>query len=151
MPAGRRGVESGVFWLGDRAATSAITAVAHPTGEGVEETPFSWRVSPEVYAAIARWARPRGLTLLAVAHVHLSEARPRLSPTDRSQGLKVQHALSVILPRGGREPNPKAWGWFVYEGAEYRELPPAEAAVRIARTGDDVEFVVIGARGTEAT
>ena len=84
MPAGRRGVESGVFWLGDRAATSAITAVAHPTGEGVEETPFSWRVSPEVYAAIARWARPRGLTLLAVAHVHLSEARPRLSPTDRS-------------------------------------------------------------------
>jgi hypothetical protein len=37
--------ESGVFWLGRRATISKITAVVHPVGKGVEETPF-WNTAP---------------------------------------------------------------------------------------------------------
>ncbi|MEK6274329.1 MAG: hypothetical protein AABM30_03235 [Actinomycetota bacterium] len=146
-PAGRRGVESGVFWLGRRAGVSEITAVVHPIGEGVEETPFYWSVSPEVYAAVAAWANLRRLTLLAVAHIHLSAAQPRMSPTDRTQGLKVPDALAIILPRGGREPAVDAWGWFVYEDSDYRELESRERAGRVELCAGEVEFANVEADG----
>jgi hypothetical protein len=39
LPAGRRGNESGVFWVGRRQATTTISAVIFPTGPGVVEAP----------------------------------------------------------------------------------------------------------------
>src|ERR1022692_4091598 len=76
--AGRRRVESGVFWLGTRVATSIVRVVAKPVGGGVVEEPWQWSVSPELYAAVAAYAKPRGLTLLAVLHTHLSSRSPRM-------------------------------------------------------------------------
>jgi proteasome lid subunit RPN8/RPN11 len=143
-PAGLAGCESGVFWLGRRDAVSEVTAVAFPVGEGVEETPFYWSVAPEVYAAITAWAKPRGLSLLAVAHTHLSSRPPRLSATDRRNGLKTPEALAVIVPNGGEEADPGHWGWFVYENADYRTLDEAERAARLEFVRSEAEFVVIG-------
>jgi len=144
MPAGRRGCESGVLWLGQRDALSVITAVVHPIGEGVEETSCFWSISPEAYAAVSAWARPRRLTLLAVAHIHLGAGRARMSETDRKQGLKVTDALSIIVPRGGLESDPSAWGWFVFDEGDYRELEELEQVRRIELTSTgEVEFARI--------
>jgi hypothetical protein len=150
MPAGRHGCESGVFWLGRRAATSEIGAVVHPVGAAVEETPFYWRVAPEVYAAVAAWANPRELTLLAIAHIHLSAVRPGLSRTDRTQGLKVADALSVVVPRGGDEDDLEEWGWFIYEDGDYRAVDPAERRARVAIIDGEVEFARIDTGAIEA-
>src|SRR5438045_1710816 len=114
LPAGRRGNESGLFWLGERAATSAVTAVVKPVGAGVTELPWRWSVTPEVYAAVSAWAKPRALTLLAAVHTHLSPNTPSMSRTDRTQGLKVPDALALIVRAGGEEPDARRWGWFVY-------------------------------------
>src|SRR5437016_5941324 len=100
-PAGRAGCESGVFWLGSRAAVSEVKTVVFPVGDGVEETPFYWSVAPEVYAAVTKLAKPQGLTLLAVVHTHRSSRPPEMSRTDRRDGLKTPDALAVIVPGGG--------------------------------------------------
>jgi hypothetical protein len=144
MPAGRRGCESGAFWLGERATVSEVTAVVYPAGVGVEETPFYWSVAPEVYAAVTAWAKPRRLSLLAVAHTHLSAERPRMSRTDRREGLTTPDALAIIVPRAGREADPGRWGWFVYSDGDYRELGDAERAGRVEMTAGAADFVVIG-------
>jgi proteasome lid subunit RPN8/RPN11 len=143
LPAGRRGNESGVFWVGHRDATSTINAVIHPTGAGVIEAPDRWSVTPEVYAAVAAWAKPRGYALLAVVHSHIEPAPPRLSRTDRTQGLKVPHALAVIVGIGGRVAAVDAWGWFVYHDGDYREIDHRERATRLEFVDDTSEFVTI--------
>jgi proteasome lid subunit RPN8/RPN11 len=144
LPAGRRGTESGVFWLGTRATTSVVHVVAMPIGQGVVELSWQWRVSPELYAAVATYAKPRGLSLLAVVHTHLSGRAPRLSRTDRMKGLKVQDALAVIVGSGGEERDPARWGWFVYDSGDYRDLSPDERAARLEMTDAEAEFVELG-------
>jgi|SRR5581483_3109763 len=144
MPAGRHGCESGVFWLGERATVSEVTAVVYPTGVGVEETPFYWSVAPEVFAAVSAWAKPRRLSLLAVVHTHLSAQRPHMSRTDRRDGLKTLDALAIIVPRAGREVDIGRWGWFVYGDGDYRELGDAERAGRVEMTARAAGFVVVG-------
>jgi proteasome lid subunit RPN8/RPN11 len=143
LPAGRRGNESGVFWAGRRQPTSTISAVIFPAGPGVVQAPGRWSVTAEVYAAVASWAKPRGLSLLAVVHTHLGVLPPRLSRTDRMQGLKVPDALAVIIGRGGDEPDADAWGWFVYDGGGYRALGGAERAERLEVVDDTIDFVTI--------
>jgi len=142
LPAGRRGNESGIFWVGRRQPTSTISAVIVPAGPGVVQAPGRWSVTPEVYATVASWAKPRGLSLLAVVHTHLGVLPPRLSRTDRMQGLKVPDALAVIIGRGGGEPDANAWGWFVYDGG-YRELGGAERAERLEVVDDTIDFITI--------
>lgn len=145
LPAGRRGNESGVFWAGRREATSTISAVIVPAGPGVVQAPARWSVKPEVYAAVASWAKPRGLSLLAVVHTHPGTLPPRLSRTDRTQGLKVPDALAVIIGHGGAEPDANAWGWFVYDGGGYRELGDAERAERLELVDDTIDLVTVTA------
>jgi hypothetical protein len=145
LPAGRRGTESGVFWLGTRATTSIVCVAAMPVGVGVVEEAWQWSVSAELYAAVAAYAKPRGLTLLGVVHTHLSTRVPHLSRTDRMQGLKVQDALAIVIGSGGEEPDPARWGWFVYDTADYRRLAAGERAGRIAMTHEPAEFVEITA------
>jgi hypothetical protein len=145
QPAGRRGNESGVFWVGHRHMTSTISAVIFPTGPGVVEAPGRWSVTPEVYAAVASWAKPRRLSLLAVVHTHVERVPPCLSRIDRTQGLKVPGALAVIIGRGGDEPDVDAWGWFVYNGGDYRALDGAERAERLELVGGTIDFVTITA------
>ena len=148
LPAGRCGCESGVFWLGERASTSSVAAVVKPIGSGVVESPWQWSVAPEVYAAVTAWAKPRGLTLLAAVHSHLSTRRPRMSPTDRSQGLKVPDALAVIVPTGGDELDTTRWGWFVYESDDYRTLEEKELAARVRLTARGCEYEEISKEGS---
>jgi proteasome lid subunit RPN8/RPN11 len=143
LPAGRRGTESGVFWLGERAATSIVRNVAMPVGAGVVEEPWKWSVSAELYAAVAGYAKPRGLTLLGVVHTHLGPGVPRLSRTDRMQGLKVQDALAVIVGSAGEERDPDRWGWFVYDDGDYRDLAAHERAKRVQMTDESAEFIEI--------
>ncbi len=123
LPAGHRGNESGVFWVGRR----------------------RWSVTPEVYAAVASWAKPRGLSLLAVVHTHLERLPPHLSRTDRTQGLKVPDVLAVIIGCGGDEPDVDAWGWFVYDDGDYRPLDAAERAERLDLVDGTIDFVTITA------
>lgn len=145
LPAGRGGTESGVLWLGTRAATSVVRTVAMPVGAGVVEAPWKWSVSAELYGAVAAYAKPRGLTLLGVVHTHVDAGVPRLSRTDRTQGLKVQDALAVIVCSGGEERDLAHWGWFVYDGGDYRDIGEDERAERIEMTDAPADFIQITA------
>lgn len=145
QPAGHRGTESGVFWLGTRATTSTVRVVAKPVGIGVVEEPWQWRVSAESYAAVAAYARPRELVLLGVVHTHLSPRPPRLSQTDRTRGLMVSDSLAVIIGSAGEEGDPARWGWFVYGLHGYRRIATNTRAKRIIITTEPAEFIDIEA------
>ncbi len=131
LPSGRRGNESGAFWLGVRASVARVTAVVLPQGKGVEESPCQWRVSPEVFGAISRWAKPRGLTLLAIAHTHTASIPPVLSWPDRHQSVRVPGILAVVIGNGGRDHDHHDWGWYVYENDDYRQLLQPELMQRV--------------------
>jgi hypothetical protein len=148
LPAGHRGTESGAFWLGTRAATSTVTTVVKPVGAGIVEDPWQWAVSPEHYAAISSYAKPRGLSLLAVVHTHLSTQPPRMSRTDRTQGVKVQDALAVIVGSAGEQRDPLRWGWFVYDEGDYRDILGPELAERITLVEKSCDFIEITAKAS---
>lgn len=130
-PSGRRGNESGAFWLGARAAVSRVSAVVLPQGDGVEEGPGQWRVTPEVFGTISRWAKPRGLTLLGIAHTHVRGVPPKLSWADRHRSVRVPGILAIVIGRGGQDANHRDWGWYVFEKDDYRELALSELAGRV--------------------
>src|SRR5258708_11476177 len=118
--AGRLGREAGVFWLGRRDEMAQISAVVVLRGVGVEELPNCWRVSPEVFGAVTRWATPRNLCLLGVAHIHLGGVRPVLSWTDRSFGVRVPGVLSVVVGGAGGECDYLNLGWYVFGNSYFR-------------------------------
>lgn len=129
--AGLCGRESGAFWLGKRVETAMIWAVVIPSGTGVEERPDQWRVSPEVFGAVTRWAKPQGLTLLAIAHTHVRGVPPRLSWADRHYSVQVPGMLAVVIGNGGEDRDYRDWGWYVYENGDYRNLLVPELAARL--------------------
>jgi hypothetical protein len=130
-PAGQQGNESGVFWLGARAGLARVSVVVHPQGEGVEETPGYWRVSPEVFGVISRWAGPLGLTLLGIAHTHGRGVPARLSWADRNRSVRVPGILAVVIGNGGEDHDYRGWGWYVHENGDFRELGEAELMERV--------------------
>ncbi len=130
-PPGRCGRESGAFWLGARAAIAQIRIVVLPAGPGVEESPGQWLVSPEVFGAVTRWAKPRGLTLLGIVHTHVLGVPPRLSWADRHLTVQVPGILAIVIGNGGEDSDYREWGWYVYEESGYRELVPSELAERL--------------------
>lgn len=141
-PPGRRGRESGAFWLGVRQGVAQVTAVVLPNGGGVEEGIGYWRVSPEVFGAISRWAKPRGLTLLGIAHTHVRGVPARLSWSDRHRSVCVPGILSVVIGNAGEDEDHYDWGWYVYEADDYRELPRYELTQRVKVDGTDVVEVL---------
>lgn len=130
-PSGHRGNESGAFWLGVRASVACVSAVVLPRGKGVDESPGQWRVSPEVFGAISRWARPRGLALLGIAHTHVRGSPARLSWADRHRSVRVPGILAVVIGNAGEDDDHYGWGWYVYEDDDYRELLRPELMRRV--------------------
>lgn len=122
LPSGRLGRESGVFWIGDRTAVSVVRSVVHPIGLGVAEHPGQWRVAPEVFGLISRWAKEMGSSLLGVAHIHGPGVPPRLSRPDRKQSVQAPGVLSVVIGNGGADEDFHDWGWYLYEDGDYRRL-----------------------------
>lgn len=135
-PSGYRGKESGAFWLGLREAIAPVTAVVLPQGKGVDESPAQWRVSPEVFGAITRWATPRGLALLGIAHTHIRGVPARLSWADRHSSVRVPGILAIVIGNGGGDADHYDWGWYVYEEDDYRELSGTELGRRVRE--DDI-------------
>src|SRR6266542_413564 len=99
VTASRLGNESGSFLLGRRERTTSVNVVVLPHGRGVEETPWYWRVGAEVYGRISSWAKPRGLSLLAILHTHLHGVPPRLSQADRTRSVRAPGVLAVVIGR----------------------------------------------------
>jgi hypothetical protein len=130
-PSGRLGNESGVFWIGDRAAMARVSSVIHPEGLGVDEHPGEWRVSPEVFGIISRWVKERGQSLLGIAHIHGPGVPPRLSRLDRKQSVQAPGVLSVVIGNGGTDEDLHAWGWYVCESGDYRRMGAREIAGRL--------------------
>jgi hypothetical protein len=135
-PAGHRGTESGAFWLGARELISQVNTVVLPHGRGVEEGISHWRVDSDVFGVISRWAKPRGLTLLGIAHTHVRGVPPQLSWSDRHRSVCVPGILSVVIGNGGDDEDHHRWGWYVYEDDDYRELLRPEL-VRRVRVGSN--------------
>jgi len=123
--------ESGAFWLGIREPAARVSAVVFPRGPGVKEAPGFWRVSPEVFGAVARWAVPLGLCLLGVVHTHVGNTAPFLSWTDRRFGVRVPGVLAIVLLKGGKDGNHLNWGWYLFDHDEYRELSGSELRRRL--------------------
>jgi proteasome lid subunit RPN8/RPN11 len=128
--AGRRGKESGALWLGRREDVSEVTIVVLPRGDGVIEAPNRWQVAPEVMGAITRWARPHGLVMLGMFHIHIGGS-VAMSWSDRNRVVQVPGVLSVISGNAGSHPDDRRWGWYLYENGAYRELPLVERQRRI--------------------
>jgi len=128
--------EAGAFWLGKREAVAEIFSMVLPHGLGVEEQRGRWTVSPEVFGAITRWAKPRNLCLLAVAHTHLRGVPPILSWSDRNFGIRVPGMLAVVIGNGGGDSDHLKWGWHVFEEVDYRQLSQREIGERIRIDGE---------------
>ncbi len=129
--AGLCGKESGALWLGERAEMAHIQTVILPSGQGVEERSTHWRVAPEVFGTVTTWAKPRHLTLLAIAHTHMRGVPVRLSWADRYCSVQVPGVLAIVIGNGGADHDYREWGWFVYAQGEYRELLQHELAERL--------------------
>ena len=130
-PIGRSGREAGVFWLGEREPTAHIHSVVLPHGNGVEEHRGRWVVSPEVFGVVTRWAKPRKLCLLGVAHIHLRGVPPVLSWSDRNLGIRYPDMLATVIGNGGEDSDHLDWGWYVFEGGDYRSLAHDEVRERV--------------------
>lgn len=131
VEAGKRGRESGAFWLGTRARLAEVQVVILPSGPGVEEHPYQWRISPEVFGEISRWAKPRGLSLLGIAHTHIAGVPVDLSLADRTRSVQAPGVLAIVIGDGGMEREFTRWGWFVYANNDYRRMPRVELLSRI--------------------
>ena len=136
-PAGREARESGAFWLGAREAIARVTVVVLPKGRGVEESIGHWRVTHEVFGEISRWAKPRRFTLLGIAHTHVRGVPARLSWSDRHRSVCVPGILSVVIGNGGEDDNHYTWGWYVYDGDDYREILRPELTQRVRDNSTD--------------
>jgi hypothetical protein len=51
----------------------------------------------------------------------------------------------VIVRAGGEEPDPRQWGWFVYDEGDYRTLEKDELDTRVTFTAADIEYAEIPA------
>jgi hypothetical protein len=131
---GRDGNEGGVFWLGTRAATSIVHAVVVPVGDGVIEAPGFWRVAPEVYGTISRWAAARSWSLLGICHIHGEGLPATLSVQDRNHLVRAPGVLAVVIGSGGRHHDPGLWGWYEFTADAYREISPDERNRRLRIT-----------------
>jgi hypothetical protein len=147
---GRRGVESGVFWLGTREATSVVAAVVVLRGHGVVETKDRWEVSPEAYGHVARWARQRGLVLLATVHTHGHGFRPGLSPLDRQHLVRAPDLLALVLRDAGEERDPTRWSWNVFVDSAFRALAGEEFVRRVHFVDGPVQLTRGDAHGLYA-
>jgi hypothetical protein len=116
--------ESGALWLGNRDNIARVSTVVFLEGKGIQEHAGRWKVGPEVFGAVTRWAKPQGLSLLAVIHTHLPGVPPRLSRADREYSVQVPGILAVIIGEGGAEMDHTRWGWYRYEIGYYRRLTP---------------------------
>jgi len=130
-PIGRSGREAGAFWLGRREPTAHIYSVVLPHGIGVEEHRGRWSVSPEVFGVVTRWAKPRNLCLLGVAHTHMHGVPPALSWSDRNLGVRFPDMLAAVIGNGGDDSDHLDWGWYVFEDGDYRSLAHHEVRERI--------------------
>lgn len=127
--AGQSVRESGALWLGNRGETARVSAVVFPRGKGVEERAGRWKVTPEVFGAVTRWAKPQNLSLLAVVHTHLHGVPPRLSRPDREYSVQVPGILAVVIGEGGAESDHRRWGWYLYQRGNYRRLTTQDLSV----------------------
>jgi proteasome lid subunit RPN8/RPN11 len=132
--------EAGALWLGSRADTAHVTAIVFPTGNGVQATAGKWKVSPEVFGVVTRWAKPQGLCLLGVVHTHLHGVPPRLSRADREYSVQVPGMLAVVIGEGGHERDHHNWGWYLYENNDYRQLLTQEIRQLFELTSEGVEL-----------
>jgi proteasome lid subunit RPN8/RPN11 len=114
--------EAGALWLGERCEMARVTAVVFPRGKGVCQSAGRWKVTPEVFGAVTRWAKPRSLSLLGVVHTHLPGVPPRLSRADREYSVQVPGILAVVIGEGGAEKDYRRWGWYLFESGDYRYL-----------------------------
>lgn len=128
--------ESGALWFGDRGDAARVLAVVFPRGKGVEERADKWKVTPEVFGTLTRWAKPQNLSLLAVVHTHLNGVPPRLSRADREYSVQVPGILSVVIGEGGTEISHQNWGWYLYEKGDYRFLTAQDLNVRLILDAD---------------
>ncbi len=131
LPETRQGKESGALWLGAREEVARVSMVLFPRGTGVRERRYCWEVSSEVLGAVTRWAIPQNLCLLGVVHTHLPGVPPVLSPADRAFGVRVPGVLAIVMSNGGYEADYRHWGWYVFEGDDFRQLGDSEIARRV--------------------
>ncbi len=103
-----------------------------PAGQGVEERPEQWKVSPAVFGAVSLWAKPRNLALLAIAHIHLPGIPAELSWADRNLSVHVPGILAIVIGNGGADHHHSRWGWYVYNHNEYRKMTSSQLRDRLA-------------------
>lgn len=132
--------EAGALWLGPRNNAARITSVVFPTANGVKATAGQWKVSPELFGVVTRWAKPQGLSLLAVVHTHLHGVPPRLSRADREYSVQVPDMLAVVIGEGGHEPDYRNWGWYLYDKNAYRQLPTQQLTQLLEITSQDIDL-----------
>lgn len=133
--------ETTVVWLGRRAQVAPVSAALLVRGVGVVEREGAFYASTEVFGALTRWARQRGLVLLADVHSHPPGYTGQLSDWDRTHGIRVPEFLAGVAGDGGRQPLER-WGWYEFDRVQqrYRSIPPNDRPRRM--TVAEARFVV---------
>ena len=127
---------------GTNVGVARLNGVIYPlvrAGYVADTSPFEqhWRFAQWVYAnqdrflEMARWAKPLGLTLIAVAHTHIRGVPVDLSWADRTRSVQVPGMLAVVIGNGGHDAVFTDWGWFIYEQNDYREISRSELLNRV--------------------
>lgn len=138
--------ESGALWLGKRSKISDVTAVVFPRGKGVCQSASRWKVAPEVFGSVTRWAKARSLSLLGVIHSHLPGVPPRFSRADREYSVQVPGVLGVVIGEGGAEKEYWRWGWYLFDRGNYKGLTAQELKERfLINVGSSFEVAEVDA------
>ncbi len=132
-------VETGLFLAAPRGGDTA-TAVAFAGTRGVERHRGRLALSARAISRLLRFLSERDLVALAQIHSHRGPAG--LSRTDLAHGFSVEGFTSAVIPYYRRPAHdPKAWGWWRYQGGRWRVADAftltAAATATIAVTFDE--------------
>lgn len=129
---GGRGVESGMFVLAAGAVGGAVDTVALLGERGITRHPDQLIISGRTLARLFEWADGEGRVVLGQLHSH--RQRAFMSETDRRFTLTARGFTSVVIPFAATaSPEPRRWGWWCFDGSQWRVTSPASVAVAPVR------------------
>ena len=126
---GQLDVETGLFLAGPR-GSDTVTTVAFAGSRGVERQWGLLTLSGNAITKLLRFLTQQDLVALAQVHSHQGAAF--LSRTDLEHGFSVEGFTSAVIPNYSQPPHdPHSWGWWRYQGDEWRPTQPFELTTSV--------------------
>lgn len=136
---GKSRVETGGFLLAPVETADGVTVLALAGDIGVTRRRGLFAISGIALDRLFAFADAESLRVPAQFHSHGRHAF--LSPTDLAHGLRVRNFVTCVVPFwNDPPPRPDRWGWWRFDGEEWRDEPAPEVVVepvRVVRFDED--------------